>query len=177
MKKGRLSVILLLFVIFFCSCTEQKKQEVAIKRVSKEEKANLNHWWVHNDSAMIVHYSDSLGLDTVADARGLWLTIHEEGKKGAKEVKETSVVTISYVISDFVTGKKFYTSKKLGPKKISIAHSDEPHGLLEALVDLREGTKATAILLPDKAYGLVGDGEKIIGRRIIRYDFEILKVE
>lgn len=172
----RYSLLLILLVIF-CSCNKQKPSLVPQPRINKESKAELNHWWVKNDSALIVYYSDSLGLDTVADERGLWLTIHKEGNRKAKLVNETSVVTIAYVISDFVTGEKFYTSKRLGPKKINIAHTDEPHGLLEALLDLREGTKATAILLPDKAFGLVGDGEKIIGRRIIRYDFEILKVE
>lgn len=164
-------------LLIVCSCNEQKDKLSYTKRVSKEEKADLNHWWVRNDSALIVHYSDSLGLDSIPDERGLWLTIHKAGEANAKAVNETSVVTISYVISDFVTGKKFYTSKKLGPKRINIAHTDEPQGLLEALVGLHDGTKATAVLLPDKAYGLVGDGEKIEGRRIIRYDFEILKVE
>ncbi|MCQ2236613.1 MAG: FKBP-type peptidyl-prolyl cis-trans isomerase [Bacteroidales bacterium] len=166
-----------LALLISCSCNDQKDKLPYTKRVSKEVKADLNHWWVRNDSALIVHYSDSLGLDSIPDERGLWLTIHKEGDDKAKSVNENSVVTISYVISDFVTGKKFYTSKKLGPKKINIAHTDEPQGLLEALVGLRDGTKATAVLLPDKAFGLVGDGEKIEGRRIIRYDFEILKVE
>lgn len=159
-----------------CSCGGRGDNPPPTRRVPKEVKADLNHWWVRNDSALIVHYSDSLGLDTVPDERGLWLTIHKVGE-GDRVVSESSVVTISYVISDFVTGKKFYTSKKLGPKVISIAHTDEPQGLLEALVGLKDKTKATAVLLPDKAYGLVGDGEKIEGRRIIRYDFEILKVE
>lgn len=170
-------LILLTMMVIGCSCGEERQENRPISRLNKEKKAELNHWMVRNDSAMIVYISDSLGLDTVADSRGLWVTIHQDGEKDARIVKETSTVTIAYNISDFVTGEKFYTSKKQGAKKIYMVQTDEPHGLIEALQGKREGVQATAILLPDKAFGLVGDGEKIVGRRIIRYDFEILKVE
>lgn len=170
-------LIMLTMMAIGCSCEMEQPENKPVVRLNKEKKAELNHWLVRNDSAMIVYVSDSLGLDTIADSRGLWVTIHQDGEKNAKVVKETSTVTIAYNISDFVTGEKFYSSKKNGAKKIHMVQTDEPHGLIEALIGKREGVRATVILLPDKAFGLVGDGEKIIGRRIIRYDFEILKVE
>lgn len=170
-------LIMLTMLVIGCACETEQPENKPVVRLNKEKKAELNHWLVRNDSAMIVYVSDSLGLDTIADSRGLWVTIHQDGEKNAKVVKETSTVTIAYNISDFVTGEKFYSSKKNGAKKIHMVQTDEPHGLIEALIGKREGVRATVVLLPDKAFGLVGDGEKITGRRIIRYDFEILKVE
>lgn len=48
-------------------------------------------------------------------------------------------------------------------------------GIDEALSQLRKGADATVILIPEKAYGIRGDGNAISGRMILRYDLKVLE--
>ncbi len=122
------------------------------------------------DSAIIVNYSDSLGLNTVPDKSGLWLTIHDEGV--GETIGIGNNVEFDYKISDIV-GDVYYE----GTKKMLAGKSLDISGLDEMLLKLKDKSSATALLIPDKAYGILGDNDKIRGRRILRYDITIKNVE
>jgi FKBP-type peptidyl-prolyl cis-trans isomerase 2 len=73
-------------------------------------------------------------------------------------------------------GHEFYNSQTDGEKVFVAGRGHEVMGLDEGVVGLRKGAKATLLLLPDKAYGLIGDEKKINGRIILRYDIEVKDV-
>ena len=159
-----------------CSCEEERRR-VEHKVIPRERLAELNRWMVQNDSIMIVHMCDSLGLDSIPDGRGIWRTIYYFGDPNAMAVDLKSRVSLSYVISDFLSCDTFYITKRNGVKEFDIVQNDEPLGLVEAIEGLHKGARGTVVLMPDKGCGLVGDGERIRGRKIIRYDFELLDVK
>lgn len=124
------------------------------------------------DSMCIAKYSDSLGLTPRPTRSNLWLTVHRQGE-GA-QVKPGDYVTIDYVVSNLL-GDTIYTSDADGKISLTVGKCNVCSGLDEALLSLRhDGAQATAILIPEKAFGLRGDDRKIHGRMILRYDIHLL---
>lgn len=170
--KKEIALLGLAGAALFAACDTGNKQRQHMP--TKKDLIEINKRLVRRDSAIIAAYSDSLKLNALPDRSGLWLTIHQEGE--GKQISKGQTVEYSYTISD-ITGEVYYTSAEDGNRKCTIGTGANVTGLDEAMLQLRKGSKATAILMPDKAYGLLGDENKIIGRRILRYDIEILSVE
>ena len=144
------------------------------KPITKDDLINYNRTLARYDSALIVAYSDTAQLCTKPTDGGLWITIHSEGSGPVLDYG--NVVSLRYKVSTLL-GKVYYSSERDGIKRFAIGSADEPSGLSEALATMRIGTQATLILIPDKAFGLVGDENRIHGRQILRYDFEIIENE
>ncbi len=163
---ARLTLLLLICVTLF-SCQQERRQSVV---VPKKALIEFNIRLARRDSAIIVAYSDSLGLNPSPNNSGLWLSMHDEGV--GEKILKGQIVEFSYKVTD-ITGELYYE----GVKKAVAAVGQEVSGVDETLLHLRAKSKATALLIPDKAYGIRGDDNKIRGRRILRYDIEILNVE
>lgn len=140
--------------------------------MTKAELIEYNTKLVKRDSAFISHYCYAQGLDSIPNKQGLWITIQEEGD--GEYVQDKEMVDIAYRISD-ITGKEYYNSERDGIKHITVGSGQDIMALDLALPQLKHGTKATLIIMPDLAYGLMGDDNKIGSRRILRYDIEIIK--
>lgn len=162
-----------LFVALLClsACQTEEQQR---RHVSKKELIAYNQKLVKMDSAVIVHYCHNNQLDSVPNKQGLWLTIEQQGE--GQSITKDNIVTLSYSISDLL-GNIYYTSQRDGQKVVKVGSGNDIMGLDMALTTLKKGAKATFIVMPDLAYGLVGDDDRIQGRKILRYDIEILNVE
>lgn len=161
----------LLLAALAASCTSEQRPR---RMPTKRDLVELNRRFAQRDSALIVAYSDSLGLNPKPDRSGLWLTVFAEGE--GQQIRNGQTVEYAYTISD-LRGETYYTSQADGNQTIIVGSGQNASGLDETLLHLRRGARATAILLPDKAFGMVGDENKITGRKILRYDVEILSVE
>lgn len=168
--KARQIIAGVLVAMFVASCAEERPTR---RMPSKRDMIEYNRRLVQMDSTCIVAYSDTAGLNVKPTSSGLWITIHEEGS-GEAVVKGQTVV-LAYKISDLL-GHEFYNSQTDGEKVFVAGRGHEVMGLDEGVVGLRKGAKATLLLLPDKAYGLIGDEKKINGRIILRYDIEVKDV-
>lgn len=89
-------------------------------------------------------------------------------------IKNGDKVSMEYVITTLL-GDTLYSSAHDGIKSIVAGQCDMNIGIDEALTQLRKGADATVILIPEKAYGVRGDGNAISGRMILRYDLKVLE--
>lgn len=124
------------------------------------------------DSFCIAKYSDSLGLNSQPTKSNLWLTIHKQGT--GPMVVDGDKVTLDYVATTLL-GDTVYTSSADGRITMIVGKVNVCQGLDEAVRSLRHGgAEATAILIPEMAFGVRGDDNKIHGRLILRYDIHLL---
>lgn len=162
---------LLVVACMMLSCANEESRR---KHVSKKELIAYNQKLVKMDSAAIVHYCYKNKLDSLPNRQGLWLTVNTKGS--GTQIVNNQTVTLSYSISDLL-GNIYYTSQRDGNKIVKVGSGNDIMGLDMALPQLQQGAKATLIVMPDLAFGLIGDENKIQGRKILRYDIEVLNVE
>lgn len=168
MGKEKIKIIIgicISILLSACSDSTQKQQHY-----SRNDIIEYNKKLVRLDSALVVAYSDTAGLNVKPTDGGLWITIHKEGN--GELLNMGDIVSLNYSIKTLL-GQVYYSSDADGLKTFTIGSSSEPSGLSEALITMRHGTSATLILVPDKAFGLIGDDNKIVGRQILRYDFTV----
>lgn len=164
-----------IFIVALCFITAcQNDEQKSSRHLSRDELIDLNTKLVRMDSMYITMYSDTMNLNANPTASCLWITIHDEGSGDI--IKNGQSVEIAFKISN-LKGKTYYSSLTDGTRKVTVGKGDIEDGLNETLQMLRPHAKATAILIPDKAFGLLGDNNKIRGRQILRYDIEILDVK
>lgn len=163
--------IILAISLLLVACQQEQQQR---RRATKQELIAYNQKLVKMDSAAICYYCHQNNLDSIPNTQGLWMTITEQGI--GDNIQKNNVVTLSYSISDLL-GNIYYTSQHDGLKVIKVGQGNDVMALDMALPQLRNGAKATLIVMPDLAYGLRGDDAKIDGRIILRYDIEVVRVE
>lgn len=161
----------LVIVLIVVSCTEERQVRRAPTKATLIE---YNKRLMSMDSLCITQYSDTMGLNPTPTSSGLWLTLHDEGV--GEPIKKGETVSLKYTISDLL-GHQFYDSENDGLKVFPAGRGHEVAGLDEAIVGMKRNARATLLLIPDKAYGLIGDEKRIGGRIILRYDIEVVDVK
>ncbi len=151
-------------------CTDSDNEQRP--RPTREQFIKYNRYLVHCDSVCIAQYSDSLGLNPNPSSTNLWMTIHNPGHGDL--IKNGDKVSMEYVVTTLL-GDTLYSSAHDGIKNVVAGQCDMNIGIDEALSQLRKGADATVILIPEKAYGVRGDGNAISGRMILRYDLKLLE--
>lgn len=174
-RKGALGVYwgliicLMMLTLLIVGCTHEPK-DGSRDEPTREDFMRYNRHLVWCDSMCIAHYTDSLGLEPHPTDTYLWLTIHKTGE--GKPIEDGERVTFAYVVSTLL-GDTIYTSAADGLKTVVVGRGEENIGIDEALRCLRHGANATVILIPEKAFGIRGDGRKIRRRTILRYDIQV----
>lgn len=155
-----------------CTRCQQGEYEAETGLPTRDDFIRYNRKLFWRDSLCIAKYSDSLGLDTVPTQSNLWLTVHKQGT--GPMVVNGDRVTLDYTALTLL-GDTIYSSKTDGRMSLTIGKSDVCIGLDEAMLSLRHsGSEATVILIPELAFGIRGDDNKIHGRLIVRYDIHLL---
>ncbi len=145
--------------------------EEGYRRPTRDDFIQYNRSLFWRDSTCISQYSDTLGLNPKPTATNLWLTIHQQGE-GA-QIKSGDTVSFDYTVSTLL-GDTIYSSATDGLMTIIVGKFNVCQGIDEAMMSLHKGAQATAILIPEKAFGVKGDDKKIHGRVILRYDLKII---
>lgn len=165
-----LSTAALLLVAGCVRCGSGYDDEASLPTRDDFIRYNRRLFWC--DSFCIAKYSDSLGLNRVPTKSNLWLTIHKQGT--GPMVENGDKVTLDYVATTLL-GDTVYTSAADGRITMVVGKVNVCQGLDEAVRSLRHGgAEATAILIPEMAFGVRGDDNKIHGRLILRYDIHLL---
>ena len=150
--------------------TEQGQKPVT---VTKEQFIEYNKALVadENDSidALLLRYK----WNTITTETGVRYWVYETGD-GAK-IAFGNVLQCTYSLK-LITGDEIYNSTADGPLIFKIGKSDQPSGLEEVLLLLRQGDKAKVIVPSYLAHGLAGDGNKIPSAATLIYDIHIEKV-
>lgn len=161
------SVLLMLTV----SCKMQSNEQQKKRKISTEDLISANRYLVEKDASIIKDYVERNKLQMQETNTGLWYQIDKVGE-GDFAVKG-NVVKIAYDVS-LLDGTTCYSSDSLGFKSFRIGQGGVESGLEEGILLLQKGSKATFIMPPHRAHGLVGDDDKIPGRSILLYKVEVI---
>lgn len=170
---GLLSLLIsILFLFNSISCKSGKTKEQ--KPIDNEKLIGFNKELIQDEQVQIEDYIKRHGYVMQSTETGLHYKIQSEGE-GQRPVFQSSV-SIKYRVN-FLDGSYCYSSDSSGVLKFVLGQSDEPSGLQEGLLKLKEGGKAIFIVPSYLAYGLTGDGNKIGQSQTLVYHVELLKIE
>lgn len=158
-------------VLFSCSNETAKQNESAV--VDKEKLLQWNKELIAEEHERIAEYVNRYQYNMRQTETGLNYLIIKEGN-GKQPVFE-SEVQLDYRL-DLLDGTPCYSSDSTGSLHFKLGQSNEPSGLQEGVLKLREGAKAIIIVPSYLAYGLTGDGQCIGGKQTLVYTVELLKV-
>jgi FKBP-type peptidyl-prolyl cis-trans isomerase FkpA len=163
-------VLVILLLLSFISCRNDKVPQKMQAKPGKQEMTNLNRYLVQKDREIIQNYIERKNLKMTESPTGLWYFIKVEGR--GKCFKENDRITMDYDCS-LLDGTSCYSSTYLGPKRVVLGKTELEPGMIEGLKLLKPGSEAIFVLPPFLAYGLVGDGKKIPPRTIIVYEVKV----
>lgn len=169
--------LLLILLCSLCSCSNsqnRKEQNSRSSQISLERYIEINRQLVGEEQKVIARYAQDQGLDMHTTETGLWYAISEEG--AGINIVAGKVVSLEYSIW-LLDGTLCYSSAKDGQKVFLVGQGGVESGLEEGVLLLKKGSKATFIMPPHLAHGLIGDDDRIPSRAILRYEVEVIDVK
>lgn len=156
-----------------CTSSQSRRDKSKEDEITMDKIIEYNRRMVDAEQKAIGRYVEENKLNMQPTKTGLWYILHENGS-GDKIVKG-QIVTLNYEIC-LLDGTVCYSSTYDGPKVFQVGKGGVESGLEEGILLLREGSKATFIMPPHLAHGLVGDDDRIPSRAILKYDVEVVNV-
>ncbi len=163
-----------LLILLLASCAVQNNDKEQKRRPTMEDLISINRKMVSMDADAIKEYIEDNKLDMKETQTGLWYHIDKNGE--GELATKGDIVEISYLIS-LLDGTACYSSDSLGNKKFKVGQGGVETGLEEGILLMNKRAQATFIMPPHRAHGLVGDDDKIPGRKSIVYKVELVDIE
>jgi len=136
--------------------------------------------FIEYNKALIAEENDHIDVlllrykwNTLTTETGVRYWIYENGN-GVK-IESADILQCAYTLK-LITGEEIYNSDADGALIFKIGKSDQPSGLEEVLLLLRQGDKAKVVVPSYLAYGLAGDSNKIPSAATLIYDIHIEQV-
>jgi FKBP-type peptidyl-prolyl cis-trans isomerase len=168
-------LVLVLCSSFSCSNSQNRKdQKSRSSQISLERYIEINRQLVGEEQKVIAKYNEDQSLDMHTTETGLWYVILEEG--AGDDIIKGKVVSLDYKVS-LLDGTLCYSSENDGQKVFLVGQGGVESGLEEGILLLKKGSKATFIMPPHLAHGLIGDDDRIPSRAILRYEVEVIDVK
>ncbi|MGQ1783898.1 MULTISPECIES: FKBP-type peptidyl-prolyl cis-trans isomerase [unclassified Saccharicrinis] len=164
-------VVSALSLIIMVGCKLQNNEKPQKRKVTAEELISVNRYMVEQDASAIKAYVERNEYQMLETQTGLWYQIEEIGE--GELVQKGDVVKIAYDVS-LLDGTHCYSSDSLGYKSFKVGQGGVESGLEEGILLLRKGSKATFIMPPHRAHGLVGDDDRVPGRSTLLYKVELV---
>ena len=165
----KITIVIALTVIVSCGVQPGEKEHK--RTLTRDELISLNRRMVEIDADEIKDYVEKNNLEMTETKTGLWYRIDEEGEGNI--VTKGNVVEIKYEVR-LLDSTFCYSSDSLGTKIFKVGQGGVEAGLEEGILLLKKNSKATFIMPPHRAYGLVGDDDRIPGRTSIVYKVEVV---
>jgi FKBP-type peptidyl-prolyl cis-trans isomerase len=161
--------------VFIVSCKDQTPVSQVVQRSNGEieEETPLmrgNRKKVRLEDENIDLFLKRYGWEMIKTETGLRYEILKKGKGVIP--KEGDLVELQY-ITQFLTGDTVYTSHDKGNITFHVQKTDQIVGLHEAVQLFPKGTKARLVIPSHLAYGISGDGDRIIGQKTLVMTIEI----
>ena len=170
----RYSFIIVLFLLVSVACKIQNKDKPEKREITEEELISVNRYMIVKDASIIKEYAQKNNFKMLETATGLWYQIDKVGDGDL--ASKGDIVKIAYDIY-LLDGTHCYSSDSLGYKSFKVGQGGVENGLEEGILLMQKGTKATFIMPPHRAHGLVGDDDKIPGRSILLYKVELMDLK
>lgn len=176
----RFIMALALCMIFACESKRPmhvQGKAPAEKRMEEFREALIsqNRQLIREEMLSISAYAIRKGMNmdsTSTGLRYLFIARNPAGKKTGL-MKD---VTIAYSM-ELLDGTPCYSSDSSGLLTFTLGQSNEPSGLQEGLLRMREGEEAVLIVPSFLAYGVTGDGNRVPGSSSIVYRLKLEKVK
>ena len=170
--------LLISFVVFF-SCKEQEARRPIVQKTSTilTETISQNKKLIALENNIIEEYiaKDSTKQYHVA-SNGFWYVYENEIKSELVTPKIGDVVEFSYDITDLY-GNVFYSKEDLGVKTYKIDKEDFIPALQEGIKLMKIGETITFVIPSYRAYGLVGDENKIGMNQTIKSTVTLISIK
>ncbi len=173
-SRNILSFITVLIILSLMACGTQNNEKQKKRKVTSEDLISINRYLVGQDAAAIKDYIEQNKLEMTETQTGLWYHVDKEGT--GKLACKGDIAEIAYNIS-LLDGTLCYSSDSLGNKSFKIGQGGVESGLEEGILLLKQGSIATFIMPPHRAYGLVGDDNKVPGRSTLLYQVELISLK
>ncbi|SMO41673.1 protein involved in gliding motility GldI [Saccharicrinis carchari] len=170
----RYSCIMVLLLLCASACKIQNKDKPDKRKVTAEELISVNRYMVGKDASVIKKYAEENNYNMLETETGLWYQIDKAGD--GEYADNGDVVKIAYDIY-LLDGTPCYSSDSLGYRSFKVGQGGVEAGLEEGILLMQKGAKATFIMPPHRAHGLVGDDDKIPGRSILLYKVELVDLK
>ncbi len=172
---GKSLLVFLLCSLSSCSNSQNRKEQPSrSSQISLERYIEINKQLVGEEQKIIAQYLEEENLDMLTTETGLWYTISVDG--AGDDIVKGKVVTLDYQIW-LLDGTLCYSSANDGQKAFLVGQGGVESGLEEGILLLKKGSKATFIMPPHLAHGLLGDDDRIPSRAILRYEIEVIDVK
>lgn len=164
--------LLFLFCFYFVSCHHAQQQVESVDSL-KEHMMNVNRIMVKDESTEIEEFISRHPWKMSSTGTGLRYEIYKQGN--GKKAGADKRVSISYN-AFLLDGTPCYSADENKPLTFSLGHGEQPRGLEEGTMLMKEGDHAHLVVPAHLGFGMQGDGNKIPGNSPVYYDVTLLKV-
>lgn len=173
------SFLLIACVLFFYSCAEQEARRPVSQKTATvlsetiEQKKEL----IASENKFIEDHiaKDSMNTYTTSSF-GFWYTYVSKNENESTSPKIGDEVEITYNITD-INDVVIYSKAALGVKKYTIDKEDFIPALQEGLKLMKVGETITFVIPSYRAFGLVGDENKIGINQTLKSTVTLLKIK
>ncbi|MFM9007134.1 MAG: FKBP-type peptidyl-prolyl cis-trans isomerase [Bacteroidota bacterium] len=153
--------------------TIEKSPNGPSKMEIREGLMERNRRLLSEEMEAIRSYVDRRGLNMDTTSTGLYYAILKQGDGKAASLLDR--VSVQYTLG-LLDGTLCYSSDSTGNLELIIGQSDEPSGLQEGLLRMKEGEQAMLIVPSYLAFGVSGDGVCIPPGSSLIYQLTLEKI-
>ena len=173
------SFLLIVCVLFFYSCAEQEARRPVTQKTATvlSETIKQKKELIASENKFIEDYiaKDSINR-YITSSYGFWYTYVSKNENESASPKIGDEVEITYNITD-VNNVVIYSKAALGIKKYTIDKEDFIPALQEGLKLMKVGETITFVIPSYRAFGLVGDENKIGINQTLKSTVTLLKIK
>ena len=158
--------------------SRDQHQEAADRMPDMEELIRANRIMVEEDDRRIAEVALQQGWELTRTATGEYyqlLSRNQAVPTGSAEgatVRPGDEVALAYTLR-LLGGETIRRSADSGLKRFIVEGSEAESGMHAVVKHFRTGDSVRIILPPHRAFGLMGDGDKIPGRAILWYEVRV----
>ena len=174
----RHSVLFLLFILLYASCSTPEARRPITQKTSTviSETLAQNKKLIAFENKMIERFIKKDSLQTYfASNSGFWYAYQNKIQEDNQTPTLGDSVEFIYNIED-LNGGAIYTKESLGIKKYKIDREDFIPALQEGIKLMKIGETITFVIPSYRAFGLVGDGNKIGVNQAIKSTVTLLNI-
>ena len=168
-----LYITILLLCTVACQNSASPEPEQQLVTVTEDQLVEFNKAMIAEENDHIDAFVLRYQWNTLTTETGVHYWVYENGN-GVK-IKTGDILQCAYTLK-LITGDEIYNSDSDGPLIFKIGKSDQPSGLEEVLLLLRQGDRAKVVVPSYLAHGLAGDNDKIPSAATLVYDIHIEKI-
>jgi gliding motility-associated peptidyl-prolyl isomerase len=173
------NIVLTLGVLFLFSCAKQQARRPVAQKTATvlSETIQLKKELIASENKFIEDYIAKDMVNTyITSTFGFWYSYSSKKEDETKSPKTGDEVVLEYNITD-INNVVIYSKEELGIKKYTIDKADFIPGLQEGVKLMKVGETITFVIPSYRAFGLVGDENKIGINQTIKSTVTLLNIK